>query len=85
MSSLINVPTEKLIELCNEFFKKENKRVTEESVIYRERLCTKRRLFGLLKPKYTREELGLWSVPTIYDSMNFQTMYPHHATLQSFY
>jgi hypothetical protein len=53
-------------------------RVAQESAKYRESLCTKRRLFGLIKPKYTREELDLWDVPTIYDSMNFQTMYPHH-------
>jgi len=78
VSSLVNVPTEKLIELCNDFFKKENTRVAKESVTYREGLLTKRRLFGLLKPKYTKEELDKWDTPTIYDSMAFQTMFPHY-------
>lgn len=78
MSSLINVPTEKLIDLCNDFFKSENKRVSEASTIYRKSLITKRRFFGLLKPKHTKEEIDTWEIPTIYDSMAFQTMYPHH-------
>lgn len=76
--SIVSVPTEKLIELCGSFFKKENERVAEESKIYRKMLVNKRRLFGLLKPKYTQDEINTWKTPTIYDNMAFQTMYPHH-------
>lgn len=76
--SLIKVPTDKLIDLCTQFFKKENARVAESNAIYRKGLYTQRRLFGLLKPKYTQEEVESWPMPTIYDSMDFQTMFPHH-------
>lgn len=78
MTSVISVPTEILIKLCTGFFKKENNRVAKEALAYREGLVTKRRLFGLMKPKYTKEEVDTWELPTIYDSMAFQTMYPHH-------
>jgi len=76
--STVNVPTQGLLTLCINFFDQENKRVAEDHEKYKEQLCTKRRLFGLLKPKYTKEEVDKWETPTIYDSMMFQTMFPHH-------
>lgn len=78
MSSFIKLPTEKVIVLCTDFFKKENDRIAKEVVSYREDLVIKRRFFGLLKPKYKKEEVDTWELPTIYDSMAFQTIYPHH-------
>lgn len=78
MSGFITVPTDKLIKLCEKFFEKENKRVAESNKIYRKALYTKRRFFGLLKPKFSKEEVESWFTPTIYDSMAFQTMFPHH-------
>lgn len=76
--STVKVPATTLNELCKKFFEKENQRVREDNIRYREDLCTKRRLFGLLKPRYTKEEVDSWEIPTIYDSMNFQRMFPHH-------
>lgn len=76
--SIVKVPATTLNELCKKFFEKENQRVREDNIKYREGLCTKRRLFGLLKPKHTKEEVDSWEMPTIYDSMSFQRMFPHH-------
>lgn len=80
--STVKVPVTTLNELCKKFFEKENQRVREDNLRYREEICTKPRLFGLLKPKHTKEEVDSWEMPTIYDSMNFQRMFPHHEIVE---
>jgi len=74
----VQVDPKKLYELCKEFFEREDQKRKQEVVEWRKQLYSKRRMFGLLPPKYTKEEVESWEVPGIYQSMEFQTMWPHH-------
>lgn len=78
MSSTIVVEPRILYGLCKKFFEKEDEKTKKRNQEYRKKLYTERRLFGLLPPKYKKEEVDSWESHGIWDSMAFQTMWPHH-------
>ena len=78
MSSTVPVKSEILYKLCEDFFKREDEKRKRETKEYRKRFYTERTWFGLMPPKYTKEEVDSWEDYGIYDSMKFQTMWPHH-------
>jgi hypothetical protein len=78
--STIEMYSGEVNKLAKRWLDKEEEKYISTQMDFRKSLYIKRRLFGLLKPKYTKEQIDSWKKPDYYKS-DFQIVYPDYKIL----